>query len=219
MQDLFNQRETGRNIVVLEQRLLLFEINGQNLDKAPGHPYGVVVLMLQIFVQATEVVQNAFKDRLQELVLIRQRHWLNGRQEFDLAHVESVDLPLGRAKAETLTTNGRNTEQSVTSLVPVCYARESSNIESRRRPGFMAVSNQQDTKRNLVFHAAADHIEVARLEYPERQGAAREKDCIKREKRDTHSLSIEDQLLRVRCSSAVSVWRAEPNPPLLMNTT
>ena len=105
------------------------------------------------------------------------------------------------------------------SLVPVYYARESPNVVRRCRPGFVAVSNQQDTKRNIVFHAAADHIEVARLEYPERQGAAREKDCIKREEMDTHSLSIEDQLLRVRCSSAVSVWRAEPKPPLLMNTT
>ena len=91
---------------------------------------------------------------------------------FDLTDEQAVAFTARGQQTKPFGAGRRYAEQPVAALVPVRYPRQCSNIEGLRRPGFAAFSDEQDTKRGICLHAAADHVEITLLEDPQRQRTA-----------------------------------------------
>src|SRR5690606_10929168 len=74
-------------------------------------------------------------------------------------------------------------EQAIRVLMPVDDLRERSDVDRPCGPGLRAFHDEQHTELLGLLHAAPDHIDVARLEDPQRQHAAREQHGLQGEQR------------------------------------
>ena len=87
--------------------------------------------------------------------------------------------------AEALLATRRDAEQSIVELFEIDDARERADFHGRRRAACLAPrDDQRDTEAGVFAHAAADHVEIARLENAQPQRPAREQHGVQREERN-----------------------------------
>jgi hypothetical protein len=76
-------------------------------------------------------------------------------------------------------------EQSVVETLEVDDARERTDVRRARRAARLApFRDERDAEARVLAHAAADHVDVARLEDPQPQRSVGKQDGAEREQRD-----------------------------------
>jgi hypothetical protein len=106
-------------------------------------------------------------------------------QPLDLGHVQTVAFLMSVHDAKAPLAARSDAEQAVIELLEIDDACERADRHGLRRPArFASRDDERDAEAGILAHAAADHVEIARLENPQPQRTAGEQHSVQREQRN-----------------------------------
>ena len=194
-EEALQHREPDFGVVDLEDVLLDRQRQRQELGEAVADPRCVVERPL-----VGELVRTGARG--QELQELRERFepggqgdaGLRGKRRY-LADDEPILSQRVRAHFEARSAGGPDMQDSLLRHIPGFDARERSRRREFRRGGafrqhLRAAEDQAHAERRVVAEARRSHLDVALLEDPERQAAARKEHRVQREQRKLRSEAI-----------------------------